>query len=307
MTHSHKHLDIDQDKGIHRLIWALLVNVLLTVVQIIGGIVSGSLALIADAVHNFSDAASLLVALIARQWAAKPADKQRTFGYRRAEIVGAMINLITLIMIGIYLLIEALLRFFQPEPINGWIVVIIASIALLVDVITAALTYSLSKNNINIRAAFLHNLADAFSSVAVIIAGTLILLYEWYFVDTLCTLLISGYVLYYGYREIRVVIRILMQSVPIDLNINELTQRLEEIDKVKQVHHIHSWEIDEHTRSLEAHIVLEEQDFQSANIIKQQIKVCLINEFNITHSTIEFEIENHIDNGCTDKSVISAH
>lgn len=307
MTHSHIHLDINQGKGMHRLIWALLVNVLLTIVQIIGGIVSGSLALIADAVHNFSDAASLLVALIARQWSTKPADRQRTFGYRRAELVGAMINLVTLIMIGIYLLFEALLRFFQPEPINGWIVVIIASIALLVDVITAALTYSLSKNSINIRAAFLHNLADAFSSVAVIFAGTLILLYEWYFVDAFCTLLISGYVLYHGYREIRVVIRILMQSVPIDLKISELTQRLEDIDKVKQVHHIHIWEIDEHTRSLEAHFVIEEQDFQCANIIKQQIKECLINEFNITHSTIEFEFENYKNSDCSDKSVISSH
>jgi len=184
--------------GIRRLVWAILVNVLLTVVQIIGGVISGSLALIADALHNFSDAASLVIALVARQWAAKPADALWTFGYRRAELMGAMINLTTLILIGIYLLFEAILRFIQPEPITGWVVVVIAGIALAVDVITTVLTYSLARNSLNMRAVFLHNMADALSSVAVIIAGALILLYQWYFVDALCTFLIAGYVLYHG-------------------------------------------------------------------------------------------------------------
>jgi len=184
-------------KSEQRLIWALLVNVILTFVQIAGGVISGSLALIADALHNFSDAVSLLIALIARKWAEKPADENRTFGYKRAELIGAMINLTTLILIGFYLLFEAVLRSFEPEPIAGWIVVIIASVALVVDVITAALTYVLAKDSLNIRAAFLHNIADALSSVAVIIAGTLIILYEWYIVDTISTFLIAGYVLYY--------------------------------------------------------------------------------------------------------------
>jgi len=188
----------DIRKSEQRLIWALLVNVILTFAQIAGGVISGSLALIADALHNFSDAVSLLIALIARKWAEKPADKNRTFGYKRAELIGAMINLTTLILIGFYLLFEAVMRAFEPEPITGWIVVIIACVALIIDVITAALTYTLAKNSLNIRAAFLHNLADALSSVAVIIAGTLIILYEWYFVDTICTFIIACYVIYHG-------------------------------------------------------------------------------------------------------------
>jgi cobalt-zinc-cadmium efflux system protein len=298
----------DIRKSEQRLIWALLVNVVLTFVQIAGGVISGSLALIADALHNFSDAASLLVALIARKWAEKPADENRTFGYKRAELIGAMFNLTTLILIGIYLLFEAVMRVFEPEPIAGWIVVIIACIALVIDVITAVLTYTMSKDSLNIRAAFLHNVADALSSVAVIIAGTLIILYEWYIVDTVCTFLIAGYVLFHGYIEIKSVIRILMQSVPANIDINDVIMKLEGIENVKEVHHLHVWELNEHDRSLEAHVVISESGHQDAEKIKGQIKDILNKSFQIAHSTIEFEYESQSENNnCCDKSIITPH
>jgi len=284
------------------------VNVVLTVVQILGGVISGSLALIADALHNFSDAVSLLIALVARKWAEKPADEMRTFGYKRAELIGAMVNLTTLILIGVYLLFEAIIRSFNPEPVTGWIIVIIASVALIVDIFTAGLTYALAKNSLNIRAAFLHNLADALSSVAVIIAGTLIILYEWYIVDIICTFLIAGYVLYHGSIEIRSVIRILMQSVPDNIDIADVIDQLEKIEKVKQVHHLHIWELDEYNRSLEAHIVIAEKDHKDAEIIKRQIKDTLKKAFRITHSTIEFEYDQQSEHDtCVDKSVIAPH
>ena len=311
MNTAHAHtepINVKNGNGIRRLILALFVNLVLTIVQVIGGIISGSLALIADALHNFSDAASLLIALIARKWAEKPADENRTFGYKRAELIGAMINLTTLIMIGIYLLFEAVMRVFDPEPIAGWVVVIIACVALVIDVITAALTYAMSKDNLNIRAAFLHNVADALSSVAVIIAGTLIILYEWYIVDTVCTFLIAGYVLFHGYVEIKSVIRILMQSVPIGIDINEVTKKLEEIENIKEVHHLHVWELNEHDRSLEAHVVISESGYQDAEIIKGHIKDILNESFQITHSTIEFEYETQSnDNNCCDNSIITPH
>jgi len=294
--------------GVRRLILALIVNLLLTIVQVIGGIASGSLALIADALHNFSDAASLFIALVARKWAEKPADESRTFGYKCTELIGAMINLTTLILIGIYLLFEAVLRAFEPEPIMGWIVVIIACVALVIDVITAVLTYQLSKKSLNIRAAFLHNIADALSSVAVIIAGTLIILYEWYIVDTISTFLIAGYVLYHGYIEIQSVIRILMQSVPLNISINDVAKKMEEIENVKQVHHLHVWDLNEHVRSLEAHVVITESDCKDAEIIKSHIKDILKKSFQITHSTIEFEYESQSKHsGCADKSIITPH
>jgi cobalt-zinc-cadmium efflux system protein len=302
------HINVKNTNGIRRLILALFVNLVLTVVQVVGGILSGSLALVADAIHNFSDAASLLIALIARRWAEKPADENRTFGYKRAELIGAMINLTTLILIGLYLLFEAVMRVFEPEPIAGWIVVIIACIALVIDVITALLTYAMSKDSLNIRAAFLHNVADALSSVAVIIAGTLIILYEWYIVDTVCTFLIAGYVLFHGYIEIKSVIRILMQSVPANIDINDVIMKLEETENVKEVHHLHVWELNEHERSLEAHIVIDECGHNNAEKIKNHIKDILKNSFQISHSTIEFECESQSKHkNCIDKSVIASH
>lgn len=173
--HNHHHAE---DMGDRRLLIAIIINMLLTLAQVIGGIVSGSLSLIADALHNFSDAASLLIAWVARKIGRQPADHFRTFGYKRAEVIATLINLVSLVIIGIYLIYEAIWRTFEPQVIEGWTVVIVASVALVIDIATAILTFTMSKNSMNIKAAFLHNVSDALASVGVIIAGTLILLYQ---------------------------------------------------------------------------------------------------------------------------------
>ena len=173
MTHVHSH---DSD---NRVLWAVLVNLGLTVAQFIGGVLAGSLALIADALHNFSDAISLIIAFGARKIARRPGDSDMTFGYGRAEIVAALVNYTTLTVLGLYLIYESVMRFIEPQGVDGWLVVIIAAVALVVDWITALLTYRLSKESINIRAAFLHNVADALGSIAVIVAGTLIIVFGW--------------------------------------------------------------------------------------------------------------------------------
>ena len=143
------------DAGDRKVAAAIGVNILLTLVQIAGGILSGSLALIADALHNFSDAASLVIAFAARKIARRKADAKMTFGYDRAEVVAALINYTTLIIVGLYLIYEAVMRFIEPQGVDGWLVVIIAAVALIVDMVTALLTYTLSKTSVNIRAAFL--------------------------------------------------------------------------------------------------------------------------------------------------------
>src|SRR3546814_3498688 len=145
-----------------------------------------------------------------------------TYGYRRAEIVAALINLTTLIVIGVYLAYEAILRFFAPEPIAGWIVVIVAGVALAVDLATVALTWAASRHSLNIRAAFLHNVADALGSVAVIAAGALVILFGWTWVDPAVTLLIAGYILWHGLVEIRTCIRILMAGVTAGVDLEAL-------------------------------------------------------------------------------------
>ena len=286
MGHSHHHGDPSQI-GERRLWWAVSANILLTVAQVIGGILSGSLSLVADALHNFSDAASLLIALVAIRIGRKPPDQFKTFGYKRAETVAALINLTTLIIIGLYLCYEAIKRFITPEPVAGWTVVIVAGIALAVDVFTALLTYRQSKTSMNIKAAFLHNVTDAMASVGVIITGTLILLYGWVWTDAAMTLIISGYVLWQGFTQIPKVIHLLMEGAPDGLSLEDIRSSMEKVDGVNNVHHVHVWQLDEHRNALEAHVVLEESI--DMDTLKIRLKKLPHDQFEIEHSTLEFE------------------
>ncbi len=287
MAHDHHHHDVDS-MGDKRLGWAIAVNMLLTIAQIIGGVISGSLSLIADALHNFSDAASLLIAWVARKIGRQPADHFKTFGYKRAEIIAALINLITLVLVGLYLVYEAIWRFFEPQVIEGWIVVIVAGVALVIDVVTAFLTYSMSKHSMNIRAAFLHNVSDALASVGVIVAGSLIILYQWYWTDTLLTLAIAGYVLYQAKVMLPETIHLLMEGAPEGIIIADVIESMESVDGVSNVHHLHLWQLDEHKNALEAHIVI--RDFSETEAIKLSLKNLLRERYNTNHSTLEFEV-----------------
>lgn len=195
MPHDHGHAHFDPDSGDRRVAIAIWANGLLTVAQVVGGIFSGSLALIADALHNFSDMASLVIAFAARKIARRPADERMTFGYGRVEIVAALVNYTTLILIGFYLIYEGGMRMIDPPEVMGWTVVILGGIALVVDTLTAMLTYSMQKGSVNIRALFLHNLSDALASVAVIVAGSLIILYDMRWVDPAITIGIAIYIL----------------------------------------------------------------------------------------------------------------
>lgn len=292
-AHRHHHHHVDPGAGDRRVALAIAVNLGLTLAQIAGGIVSGSLALIADAVHNFSDAVSLIIAFAARRIARRPTDASMSFGYGRIEVVAALVNYTSLIIIGFYLVFEAIARFLDPQGVDGWIVVVIAAIALLVDVITALLTWSLSRESVNIRAAFLHNVADALGSVAVIVAGTLILLYDWRLVDPLVTLMIAAYILWQSFAEIGPVIRILMNGSPADVAAADVVARIRTVDGVRDVHHAHLWQMQEHASALDAHVVIEEGAWSRADAVKASVKALLAEEFGIAHSMIELECSRH--------------
>ena len=298
MGHGHHH-HVDPEAGDRKVFAAIAVNMGLTVAQIVGGILSGSLALIADALHNFSDAISLVIAFAARKIARRPRDADMTFGYGRVEVVAALINYTTLIVIGLYLLYEAAMRFADPQPVEGWLIVIIAGVALIVDAATASLTYTMSKSSVNIRAAFLHNVADALGSIAVIVAGTLILLYDWRLVDPLVTVMIAGYILWQSFREIGPVIRILMLGSPPDIETHGVLDAVCDTPGVTGIHHAHFWQMDEHYAALDAHVVIEEGRWGQADAIKERIKTHLANEFGIEHTTLELECAHH---ACDDPS-----
>ncbi|MFG0245362.1 MAG: cation diffusion facilitator family transporter [Phycisphaerales bacterium JB052] len=287
MTQANHH-NHGADIGSKRLGIAVAINLLLTAAQVIGGVLSGSLSLIADALHNFSDAAGLLLALIARRISRRPADEQRTFGYGRAEVVGGLINLTSIMVIAGYLFIEAINRTFDRPEIDGWMVVIIACIALVVDAATAVMTYTMSKESVNIKAAFLHNIADALASVAVIITGTLIILFDWYWTDIVATIGISVYIVWISWSPMKRCIRILMQSVPDHLSVEEISQSIEGIPGVEAVAHLHVWPIDERMTSIEVRIAMrDDAELCEADELRLRLRSHLETDFGIGHITIE--------------------
>ncbi len=290
MGHIHTH-----EKNGKALFWAILINVILTVVQVIGGLVSGSLSLLADALHNFSDAGALIIAYVAQKVSGLPANKEMTFGYGRAQILGALINSVTLVLVGLYLIYESWERFQSPSEIDGWMVIGVAGVALVIDLATAWLTHAGSKESINMKAAFIHNLSDALASVVVIISGVLILNYDIFWVDLVATLLISFFILYQSVGLIKSSVKVLMQAVPEDLSQSEIVTELKKIDGVEDIHHVHIWELYEKFRSFEAHVVIKNKNLESMEGIKKNIKSLLKKSFNIQHSTLEIE---NVNSGC---------
>ncbi len=283
-THSSRPVSSSGEK---KLLVAVILNMGLTVAQLIGGIMSGSLSLIADALHNFSDAGALFIGLFAMRIAKRPPDKRRNFGYKRAETIAALINLTILGVVGIYLLFEAFERFMDPQPIVGWTMVWVAGIALIVDVLTAVLTYTESKNSWNMKAVFLHNLTDALASVGVMVTGTLIIFYGWYWTDAAMTVLIAGYVLYQAAINMPKVIHLLMEGAPDNVDLDEVRKAMNAVEGVEDAHYVHIWQIDEHRNALDAHVVLKHLDLMEE--VKRRLKTMLRDEYGIHRSTLEFE------------------
>lgn len=294
MHGGHHHHEHGNDKN---LIVAISINLFLTFAQFFGGLISGSLALIADAIHNLSDAVSLGIAIFARAIGRKTADEFRTFGYKRAEVIAALINLTLMLIISLYLIYEAIWRFIEPQIISGWIVIIIAGIALIVDLYTSVITYRLSENNMNMKAAFLHNLSDALASIGVVIAGSLILLYEWFWVDSLITMIIAGYILLQTFKMFPNSVNFLMDATPNNISIEDVKTSMSLIEGVEDVHHIHVWNLDEQRVALEAHVVTGAESLKDNATIKEAIKKSLQEKYDIDHSTLEFE---HTDEDCND-------
>jgi cobalt-zinc-cadmium efflux system protein len=288
MSHGHSHSHGEHEVGDGALLSAVVLNVGLSVFEFIAGAVSGSVALMADAAHNTNDAASLLIAYVARRISRKGADHRYTFGYRRAELIGAMIQLTALILVGLFLVVEAGKRFWNPEPpLAGWMMAA-AGVALVVDVGTALLLWAMSKGSLNVRAAFLHNLTDAAASLAVLLGGAAVWRFGWSWVDPALTLVIAGYILWMSVGLLRRTAAILMETAPPDLDSHELIAAVEAMDGVLSLHHLHVWELDEHHVALEAHVVVEVPDTERMPL-RNRIKDLLHDGFNIGHSTLELE------------------
>lgn len=289
--HHHHHHHTFEDASIWKLWVSIVLNLIITVAELIGGLLSNSLALLSDAVHNLNDTVSLAISLVARKISKRGVNQQKTFGYKRAEIIGAFVNLITLVIVALFLIKEGVERFMDPQPIDGFTMFWVAIIGLAGNVITAVLLFKESKDNLNLRSAYIHILSDALSSVGVIVGGWLIMRYRWYIVDTFLTIGIGGYILWHSYHMLRETIDILMESKPDHLNLVELEEKMMTIEEVCGVHHLHVWRLDEQQVMLECHVVIEKEDVMQMEEVKSKLKKLLHDKFEISHSTLEFEFE----------------
>lgn len=293
----HKH----ESKEGKNLFITLILNFLISLVEIVGGIFSNSLSLISDALHNFSDGFALLIAYFAMRVSRRDPNFKNTFGYKRIQILAALFNAATLVVICVFLLYEAYQRFLSPEEIKSKTMLIVAVIGLVANLLGVLLLKSHSRNSLNIKSAYLHLIGDTFSSVAVIIGGILIYFYQIYWVDPLITVLISLYIIKETISILLETYHILMQSTPKGIDILQISKEIQEIDKIKDIHHVHIWSLSEKETHFEAHVDLT-QDLKTSECeqIIKKIEALLHHRYQINHVTLQMEFEF-----CDDKNIIS--
>lgn len=287
----------------NRLLLATVLNLAISVAEIIGGLLSNSLSLISDAFHNLSDGLAIFIAWIANKISSKPSNLKRTFGYKRVEILAAMLNAGILVVISVWLFYEAIWRLFNPEPIESGLMIIVAFIGLTANFIAVMILRSDSKKNINVKAAYLHLFGDTLSSVAVIVGGILIYFFEIYWLDPVITMFIGLYLLRETWGILKQANAILMQGVPEGLNLEIIRQDLEQIDEIANIHHVHLWNLDDHDIHFECHAELKEDcHLSETQHIHSKIEELLEEKYEIGHVTVQFEYHR-----CDNKSLVDSH
>jgi cobalt-zinc-cadmium efflux system protein len=296
MAHNHNHSKGTSEKN---LFITMALNFFITIAEIIGGFISGSLSLISDALHNFSDGIAIIITYIAMRLSKRPKTSKYTFGLKRAEILAAIINASTLIIISFFLIKEAIGRFADPSPITGSLMLIVAALGLTANIIETLLLKKGSANNLNIRAAYFHLLSDAVSSLAVIIGALFIIYYKIYWIDPLLTILISLYILKETYEIVKESVDILMMSNPEGIDLEAIKNIIEKIPGVKNIHHVHLWKLNDNDTHFESHIEVEDMVVSKTAEIQKQIEQNLHDKYEINHTTLQFECDK-----CESKTVI---
>lgn len=286
-----------------RFIYSIVLTSLILVAEVIGGLLSGSLALLSDAAHVFMDIFALVLSFVALKLALRPPDDRHSFGWYRLEVVAALINGASLFVISIGIWIEAVKRFQSPVEVKSTEMLIIAVIGLVVNIVVAFILgghdhshdhgheheKTTKKRNLNVQSAFLHVLGDAISSIGVIIAAIIIRFTAIEWIDPLISIMIGVIIFVSAFRVLRSALHILLEGVPEGLSIKEINARMSTIEAVKKVHDLHVWNLGSDQVSLSAHVVLEEAHENRQTAVMEELKTLLDDEFHIQHTTIQFE------------------
>lgn len=289
MGNNHNHSQHKQTQG-KNLLFSIVLNVIITIAQVIGGLVSGSLALISDALHNFSDVLSLVFSYVAHKLSQKKASVNQTFGYKRAELIAAFVNAMTLIIVALFLVYGAVERFFNPQHIASDLVIWLSILGIVVNGLSAFTLKKDADKNLNMKSAYLHLFTDMLASVAVLIGGLLMKYFQWFWVDSVMTLLIAIYLIIVGFDLLKKSTQILMLFTPAHINIEEIVEEVYKISGGGKLHHIHVWYLNDDELHLEAHLdCIEDIKMSEFNEIVQQIEQVLFDKFQINHINIQPE------------------
>ncbi len=274
-----------------------MLNAAITAAEVVGGLLSGSLALLSDAVHNLSDTIAVAMSYVAWRISRKPRDPKRTFGYKRAEILSAFINSAILLAVLSILLFEAVRRIRSPETIDSTLMIIVAVIGLLANLFSVLLLQKDSKSSLNVKASYLHLISDTVSSVGVVIGGLLIMAFGITWIDPVITIFISLWILRETWRVMKKAVAILMQSAA-TLDYEAIRKDVEGIPRVKNMHHVHTWMSNENTVYFEAHVDMENIPLCEVGPVYEQIEHLLKERYGVSHVTLQAESD-----ACCDKAM----
>lgn len=297
-NHEHGH-DHDSDHGLRHvpaggkqdLLIALAITLLMMVAEVIGGLLSNSLALLSDAGHMLTDNLALLLSFFAMTFASMPATERQTFGFYRLEILAAFVNGIVLVLISLYIMYQAYLRMVHPQPVQGMLMLVVAIIGLIANIIGALFLFKHSHSSLNIRGAYLHIIGDALSSVAVVIGGVIILYTGWYLIDPILSIMISLVIIYGAWSLVKESVNILLESAPAHINIDTIAVEIAKIKGVREAYHIHLWTITSGVYALSAHVLIDDRLVSSSRELNDRIRTLLSEKFKVIHSTIQLECE----------------
>lgn len=273
-----------------RYLISTIMNIIITVAELMGGLISGSLALVSDAIHNLTDVVSLVIAWMAQLISGRGMNAKNTFGYRRAQIIAAFVNSTFMIMVSLFLIFESIKGFFNPHPIQGNLMLIISVIGLIANVITG-MVLAQGEGNLNQRAALLHVIGDALSSVGVIFAAVMITWVNWLWLDPLITLVVAIYIMHETWSVLKEATNILMESNP-NVDLNDVRKFILECPYVKGAHHFHIWQIDEDQTLLTFHVTMENQPLIQVEQSIHEIQQVILENYQIDHVTVQPEVDH---------------
>jgi cation diffusion facilitator family transporter len=272
-----------------RLLITLMLNFIIPVIQLIGGVYANSMALISDATHNFSDFIAVLISYVGYRVGQRGASVRHTFGYWRAEIMAALLNVAILVGASVYIVYEASQRLFNPEPVTGLVVVWIAGVGVIGNGFSAWLLHKDAKHSLNIKGAFLHMVGDLLTSVAVLVGGMVLIFKPWYWLDPVLSLLIVYFILKNCWGILKEAGGILMNATPTGIDIQEVKETLEQISGVCGVHYLHAWNLSSSSIAFSCHIVVSDQPVSQTETLAGTIRETLLNRFGIDHPVLQFE------------------